>query len=155
MGEMRMSSIDEPASVAFKRPDRSAQSPVVLCIDDDPQVSEVIRDRLNDYEVKLLAAFSGMQGLWLAAINKPDVIITDLLMPMGDGATLIECLKKNGKTASIPIIVLTAKCESDIQRRMKKIGANGFLNKPVLFNDLLEELRRYIKVQPKEDEGVI
>ena len=150
-----MSSINEPTTVALKRPDRSTQSSVVLCIDDDPQVSEVIRDRLYDYEVKLLSAFSGMQGLWLAATNKPDVIITDLIMPMGDGATIIECLKRNVKTASIPIIVLTAKCESYIQRHMKKIGADSFLTKPILFNDLLEELRRYIKVQPKEEECVI
>jgi DNA-binding response OmpR family regulator len=149
-----MSSINEPTTVAFKRPDRSAQSPVVLCIDDDPQVSDVIRDRLDIYDVKVLSAYDGMQGLWLAATNKPDVIITDLLMPMGDGATIIECLKRNAKTASIPIIVLTAKRESGLRPRMKKIGADGFLNKPVLFNDLLEELRRYIKVQPKE-EGVI
>ena len=148
-----MSSINEPTTVALQRPDQSAQSPVVLCIDDDPQVSEVIRDRLYDYEVKLLSAFSGMQGLWIAATNKPDVIITDLLMPMGDGATIIECLKRNAKTAPIPIIVLTAKRESSLQPSVKKIGANSFLTKPILFNDLLEELRRYIKVQPKEEQG--
>ena len=144
-----MSSINEPTTVAFERPDRSAQSPVVLCIDDDPQVSEVIRDRLYDYEVKLLSAFSGMQGLWLAATHKPDVIITDLLMPMGDGATIIECLKHNAKTAAIPIIVLTARRETGLPRHVKEIGADSFLNKPILFNDLLEELRRYIEVQPK------
>jgi two-component system KDP operon response regulator KdpE len=148
---MRMSSFNEPTTVALKSPARSILSPVVLCIDDDPQVSEVIRDRLNDYEVKLLAAFSGMQGLWLAAINKPDVIITDLLMPMGDGATIIGCLKHNAKTASIPIIVLTAKRESGLRPRMEKIGADGFLTKPILFKDLLEELRRFVKVQPKEE----
>ena len=152
---MRMSSINEPTTVALKRLDRSAQSPVVLCIDDDPQVSEVIRDRLYDYEVKLLSAFSGMQGLWLAATNKPDVIITDLLMPMGDGATIIECLRQNANTASIPIIVLTARRESGLRRHMNEIGADGFLNKPILFNDLLEELRHYIKVQPKDEEGVL
>ncbi|MGA2062933.1 MAG: response regulator [Thermoguttaceae bacterium] len=150
-----MSSINEPTIVAFKRPNQSTQSPVVLCIDDDPQVSEVISDRLYDYKVKLLSAFSGMQGLWLAATNQPDVIITDLLMPMGDGATIIECLKRNAKTASIPIIVLTAKRESGLLRRVKKIGADSFLTKPILFNDLLEELRCFIKVQPKEEESVI
>jgi DNA-binding response OmpR family regulator len=150
-----MGTINEPTPVALERPDQSAQSPVVLCIDDDPQVSEVICDRLNDYEVKLLSAFSGMQGLWIAATNKPDVIITDLLMPMGDGATIIECLRQNANTASIPIIVLTARRESGLRHHMKEIGADGFLNKPILFNDLLEELRRYIKVQPKEEEDAI
>ena len=81
--------------------------------------------------------------------TKPDVIITDLRMPMGDGATIIECLKRNAKTAAIPIIVLTAKRESGLQRHMEKIGADSFLTKPIHFNDLLEELRRYIEVQPK------
>jgi CheY-like chemotaxis protein len=150
---MRMSGINEPTTVALKYPARSTQSPVVLCIDDDPQVSDVIRDRLDIYDVKLLSAYDGMQGFWLAVTHKPDVIITDLRMPMGDGATIIESLKRNAKTASIPIIVLTAKYESGIRRHMEKIGAASFLSKPIFFNDLLEELRRYIKIQPKEEEG--
>jgi len=144
-----MSGIDEPTTVALKHPDLSTQPPVVLCIDDDPLVFEVIRDKLDDYDVGLLSAHHGMQGLWLAAAHKPDVIITDLRMPMGDGAIIIECLKHNAKTAAIPIIVLTAKREYGLQRQMQKIGADSFLTKPILFNDLLEELRRYIKVQPK------
>jgi len=146
---MRMSSINEPTTVALQRPDQSAQSPVVLCIDDDPLVPEVIRDRLDVYDVKLLSAYDGMQGLWLAATHKPDVIITDLRMPMGDGSIIIECLKHNAKTTAIPIIVLTAKRESGLQRHMEKIGADSFLTKPIHFNKLLEELRRYIEVQPK------
>ena len=150
-----MSSLNEPTTVALKRPARSIHSPVVLCIDDDPHVSEVIRDRLDDYDVKFLSAYDGIQGLSLAAMHKPDVIITDLRMPMGDGSIIIECLKRKAKTAAIPIIVLTAKRESGLRRQLKKIGADSFLNKPILFNDLLEELRRYIKVQPKVDEGVI
>jgi DNA-binding response OmpR family regulator len=150
-----MSSLNEHNTVAIKCPARSIQSPVVLCIDDDPHVSEIIRDRLDVYDVKLLSAYDGIQGLSLAAIHKPDVIITDFRMPMGDGSIIIECLKRNAKTASIPIIMLTAKRESGLRRHMKKIGADSFLNKPILFNDLLEELRCYINVQPKEEEGVI
>lgn len=148
-----MSNIDDPTSVTLKCPALSIRSPLVLCIDDDPQVAEIIQDRLDVYGVKVLSAYDGMQGLWRAAMHKPDVIITDLRMPMGDGSIIIECLKRNEKTASIPIIVLTAKSEPGLQSRMEKIGANSFLTKPILFNDLLEELRRYIKVQPKEEEG--
>jgi CheY-like chemotaxis protein len=144
-----MSGLNEPTTVALKCPSPSSQSPIVLCVDDDPHVSEVIRDRLADYNVKLLSAYDGIQGLSLAAIHKPDVIITDLRMPMGDGSMIIECLKRNAKTAAIPIIVLTAKRESGLRSQMKKIGANSFRNKPILFNDLLEELRMYIEVQPK------
>jgi CheY-like chemotaxis protein len=147
-----MSSLNEADTVASECSARLVRSPVVLCIDDDPHVSEIIRDRLDDYDVKLLSAYDGIQGISLAAIHKPDVIITDFRMPMGDGSIIIECLKRNPKTASIPIIVLTAKRESDLRPRMQKIGADSFLNKPILFSDLLEELRRYIKIQPNEEE---
>jgi CheY-like chemotaxis protein len=144
-----MSNLNESSTVEIKHPAKSTQSPIVLCIDDDPHVSEVICDRLEVYDVKFLSAYDGIQGLSLAAIHKPDVIIIDLRMPMGDGSIIIECLKRNAKTAAIPIIVLTAKRESGLRRHLKKIGANSFLNKPILFNDLLEELRLYIEVQPK------
>ena len=147
-----MSSLNDSTFAAPKRTARSIQAPIVLCIDDDPHVSEVIRDRLDVYHVKLLSAYDGIQGLSLAAMHKPDVIITDLRMPMGDGATILECLRRNAKTAAIPIIVLTAKREADLRRHLKKIGADIFLTKPILFSDLLEELKRYIDVQPKEEE---
>ncbi|MBN2577437.1 MAG: response regulator [Pirellulales bacterium] len=144
-----MSDIHEPPTVARQCPARSTPSPRVLCIDDDPLVSEVIQDRLEVYNVNVLSAFSGMQGLWLATTHKPDVIITDLRMPLGDGTTVIECLKRNVETASIPIIVLTARREPGLRHQMEKIGADRFLTKPILFNDLLDELRLFIEVRMK------
>ena len=132
-------------------PERAApcRTPTVLCIDDDPQVSEVIQDRLEAYEVRLLRAFFGTQGIWMAVRQKPDVIITDLRMPKGDGTTVIECLKRNAQTAAIPIIVLTALHEPGLQRHLERIGASSYLTKPIHFNDLLGELRRHIEIRPK------
>lgn len=125
------------------------RTPTVLCIDDDPQVSEVIQDRLDAYEVKLLRAFFGAQGIWMAVTQKPDVIICDLRMPQGDGSTVIECLKRNRQTAAIPIIVLTALREPGLPRHLERIGASSYLTKPIHFNDLLGELQRHIDVRPK------
>lgn len=125
------------------------RTPTVLCIDDDPLVSEVIQDRLDAYEVKLLRAFFGTQGIWMAVTQKPDVIITDLRMPQGDGATVIECLKRNVQTAAIPIIVLTALHEPGLRRQLERIGASRHLTKPIHFNDLLGELQRHIEIRPK------
>jgi CheY-like chemotaxis protein len=124
-------------------------TPTVLCIDDDPHVSEVIQDRLDDYEVKLLKAFFGVQGIWMAVAQKPDVIITDLRMPQGDGTTVIECLKRNVQTAAIPIIVLTALHEPGLNRQLERIGVSSYLTKPIHFNDLLGELRRHIEIRMK------
>jgi len=143
-----MSCHTQPESAVPKRA-APCRTPTVLCIDDDPQVAEVIQDWLDAYEVRLLRAFFGTQGIWMAATQKPDVIICDLRMPQGDGATVIECLKRNAQTAAIPIIVLTALHEPGLQRHLEKNGASSYLTKPIHFNDLLRELERYIEVRIK------
>ena len=143
-----MSCSKEPDNAVLERP-APCRTPTVLCIDDDPHVSEVIQDRLEAYEVKLLRAFFGTQGIWMAVTQKPDVIICDLRMPQGDGATVIECLKRNVQTAAIPIIVLTARHEPGLQRELERIGAASYLTKPIHFKDLLGELRRHIEIRPK------
>ena len=143
-----MSCSTNPIMPFSERP-APCRTPAVLCIDDDPHVSEVIQDRLEAYEVKLLKAFFGTQGIWMAVTQKPDVIITDLRMPQGDGGTVIECLKRNTQTAAIPVIVLTALHEPGLQRELERIGASSYLTKPIHFNDLLGELQRHIEVRPK------
>jgi CheY-like chemotaxis protein len=125
------------------------RTPTILCIDDDPQVSEVIQDRLEVYDVELLRAFFGAQGIWMAVTNKPDVIITDLRMPQGDGTTVIECLKSNPQAAAIPIIVLTGRKEPGLPGHLERMGVASYLTKPIHFNDLLLELGRYIDIRAK------
>ncbi|MEI8374357.1 MAG: response regulator [Planctomycetota bacterium] len=148
-----MENSNESFTAVLDQPTRRIRTPVVLCIDDDPQVFEVIQDYLDRYEVKLLGAYFGMQGIWLAAVHQPDVIITDLRMPQGDGDTVIETLRRNAKTAAIPIIVLTGKSDPGIDNRVRHLGAENCLHKPLHVHDLLAELRRYIEVWPKlEDE---
>ena len=139
----------EAATAVLDHPTARTQTPVVLCIDDDPQVVEVIQDYLDRYDVKLLRAHFGAQGIWLAAVHQPDVIITDLRMPQGDGATVIETLRRNAKTAAIPIVVLTGRTDPGIEGRVRHLGAENCLHKPLHVHDLLAELRRYIELRPK------
>ena len=142
-----MSCSKEPDNAVLECP-APCRTPTVLCIDDDPHVSEVIQDWLEAYEVKLLRAF-GTQGIWMAVRHKPDVILTDLRMPQGDGATVIECLKRKRQTAAIPVVVLTARHEPGLQDDLERIGASRYLTKPIHFNDLLGELQQHIEVRPK------
>jgi DNA-binding response OmpR family regulator len=143
-----MSSNTQPENAVLEHP-APCRTPTVLCIDDDPHVSEVIQDRLDAFEVKLLKAFFGTQGIWMAVTEKPDLIITDLRMPQGNGATVIECVKRNVKTAAIPVIVLTALHDPGLQPELERIGASRYLTKPIHFKDLLGELQRHIEVRPK------
>lgn len=139
----------EDATAVLDHPTARTRTPVVLCIDDDPQVAEVIQDYLDRYDVKLLPAYFGAQGIWLAAVHEPDVIITDLRMPQGDGTTVIETLRGSDKTAAIPIVVLTGQSDPGVDSRVRRLGAENCLRKPLHIHDLLAELRRYIEVRPK------
>ena len=139
----------ESATAVLDYPTARTRTPVILCIDDDPQVVEVVQDYLDRYDVKVLPAYFGAQGIWLAAVEHPDVIITDLLMPQGDGTTVIETLRRNAKTAAIPIVVLTGRTDPGIDGRVRHLGAESCLHKPLHVHDLLAELRRYIEVRPK------
>jgi response regulator RpfG family c-di-GMP phosphodiesterase len=127
--------------------EKATRVPTVLFIDDDPQILEAIARRLRRYEIEVLQAYHGMQGYWMAVTAKPDVIVTDLRMPQGDGETVLECLKRNAQTATIPVVVLTGKQQSGLKRHMENVGAAGYLSKPVKFEDLVQELNRHIEVR--------
>jgi two-component system, OmpR family, response regulator RpaA len=118
--------------------------PTILCIDDDPQIAETMALRLNQYEVNMLSACHGMHGFWLAMTNRPNLIITDVNMPQGSGDYVVECLRHNTDTHDIPIVVLTGRCDSQLECRMRHIGADEFLTKPVHFDRLRETLLKYI-----------
>ena len=123
--------------------------PKVLCIDDDPNVSEAIARRLHSYDVEVVRAFHGMHGFWLAVTEKPDVIITDLRMPQGEGEYVVECLKGNSETAHIPVIVLTGKSEPGLEDKLFRLGVEHFLPKPASFDEILDKLGQYVKLRKR------
>ena len=82
----------------------------------------------------------GMQGCWLAATERPDVIVLDVAMPNGNGVEILECLKRNEQTAAIPVVVLTGNADPGLCRRMQRLGAVQYLSKPIPFDELLEAI---------------
>jgi len=127
--------------------------PAILCIDDDPDITTTIMLRLSEFLVDVKRAFHGMQGFAMAARDKPDVIITDLRMPMGEGTMVLESLKRNSQTAHIPVIVLTGQRGNDLPGHLYRMGAAKFFRKPVLFDDLLGELSRHIPLEQRYPEN--
>jgi len=132
---------------------RSAAStlvpPTVLCIDDDPEVSRLIESYLRDVDVQVLRSFHGMQGYAAAIKHDPAVIIMDVAMPNGDGLAILDCLKRNRDTATIPVILLSGMRDPSLPRRMFELGADQFLHKPVHSDVLRHELSRFIDLRPR------
>jgi DNA-binding response OmpR family regulator len=142
---MKTSRLDRPVS-------SNPEAPTILCIDDDPDVSGAIERRLSKYDAHLIRAFHGMHGYAEALAHKPDVIVMDLSMPNGDGATILECLRRNQQTAAIPVIVLTGIRDRRVKRRLLNLGANAYLCKPLPLDDLTRTLGRFVDLREREAE---
>lgn len=136
-----------------KKPNRAqcrVETPRVLCIDDDPDFQTAIDVRLRDYDVQVEHAYYGMQGI-VESVNKtPDVILLDQAMPHGNGEYLLDVIKRNEATRDIPVIVMTGMRDPMLKGRLLQSGANVFLNKPVLFDELLHHISRFVDIRKKE-----
>jgi DNA-binding response OmpR family regulator len=124
--------------------------PVILCIDDDPQITEALRLRLRGYEVDVLCADHGTQGYYTAIHERPDLVITDLQMPQGAGNYVLECLRDNAKTHAMPVIVLTGQRGPELSRQLRGMHVDAVLTKPALFADLLAEIARFVPLRERQ-----
>jgi DNA-binding response OmpR family regulator len=129
---------------------RPTTVPKLLVIDDDPALLQAFQLRMSDYYVELLAAYHGMHGIWLATTRSPDLIVTDLRMPQGQGDYVMECLKQRSETASIPVMILTGRRDQDLTARLLRLGAVKVLQKPIAFKSLVAEASRYIPFRRRD-----
>ncbi len=111
----------------LKRPDEDAQ--IMLIVEDNPVMQMIIRYQFESvYHV--FVAENGEQG-WAMALEKmPDVIISDVLMPVLDGYGLLKRLKNDERTSHIPVILLTALESKENKLEGLTIGADDFITKP-------------------------
>ncbi len=81
----------------------------ILCIEDEPQMIDLIRLILEDQGYRVLGAEGGQQGLEVMRAEKPDLILLDLMMPEMDGGDVFHHMKEEVELRDIPVIVVTAK----------------------------------------------
>jgi DNA-binding response OmpR family regulator len=102
----------------------------VLLVEDESDVLDLLRYHLKRGGFKVLEAKSGDSGLTSIQANRPDVVILDIMLPGLTGLEVCRALKNDLETASIPILMLTAR--SDVSDRVKglEIGADDYVTKP-------------------------
>jgi two-component system LytT family response regulator len=119
-------------------------------MEDDATVRLPLIDLLeaNNYEV--IAAENGLSGVQLAIKEKPDLILSDIMMPEMDGYAAFEALQREPVTAIIPFIFLTAKTDPSDIREGLGLGADDYITKPFDSEDLLDaiyiRLNKYRKI---------
>ncbi len=122
---------------------RRSQRPLVLVADDEPDMRRFLVTQLSDdYEV--IEAEDGQQAAEKAQNILPDIILLDLMMPYKDGLQVCRELRDYAPTASIPIILLTARADEEIKFDALQKGANDFLAKPFSSIELQARIKNLI-----------
>lgn len=117
----------------------------VLLVDDSATslvMNRIVITRKTPHEV--LTAENGPEGLRLAALNKPDLILLDVMMPGMDGLEVCRNLRNKTETAKIPIVLLTYRSGDDIVKRGFESGCTAYLNKPIEDAKLLQTVTSYL-----------
>ncbi|GJM33615.1 MAG: hybrid sensor histidine kinase/response regulator [Saprospiraceae bacterium] len=129
----------------------AAELPLVLIVEDNIDLRDFMQSVLQS-KFKIITAQNGAEGLRKAVKFIPDLIISDIMMPIMDGYSLCKQLKVNIQTAHIPIILLTAR--SSFESRMKglKIGADAYLTKPFNTDELKVHIENLVSTRKKLQE---
>ena len=109
----------------------------IMVVDDNPDIITIVKTILEGKGYQVLSASSGQELLNLLADRKPDLIILDIMMPEMDGLEVLGRLKAVTETASIPVILLTAKVQYEDVLGGYKLGADYYITKPFTSTQLV------------------
>lgn len=128
-----------------------SESQKVLVVDDEPQITRVLRHSLTAHRYDVRTAADGVSGLDTFRDWHPDLIITDLQMPEMDG---IDFCREVRKISRVPIIVLSVRGEEKTKVKALDAGADDYVTKPFGIDELLARVRAALRRLPDvQDEG--
>ena len=134
-------------NAAISSTDVIAPIPHILVIDDDAMNRQLLSIWLNDLGFKVTEAEDGVSGLAIARSLQPDLTISDLNLPKLDGASLVKQLRTQPEWTDRPILIASASVFETDQTRSLQAGANGFLAKPIQFEQLVSHLGQLLPIE--------
>ncbi len=118
--------------------------PCILIVDDEPDVVTMLQRVLVAEGFEVLTAYDGLAALDFAENDQPDLILLDIMMPMMSGYETCAQLKQNPQTQKIPVLCLSSANSPEVRDKAQKAGAQALLNKPILPQELVAQLKRYL-----------
>src|SRR5687767_7657213 len=117
----------------------------ILVVDDEPDAVELLEVNLKAAGYEVISAHDGEEALTKARMTLPDLIILDLMLPEVDGMEVCKILRRDQKTAGIPIVMLTAKA-AEIDRVLGlELGADDYVTKPFSPRELVLRVKRLLR----------
>jgi DNA-binding response OmpR family regulator len=117
-------------------------SPIVLVIDDDRDLAKLMEMLLQKINVKGVSMYDGSSAMdWLAKAERLDMIILDMMLPDVDGTEVLRRIRNRQELDGVPILVLSAKADPNTIRYVLDNGADGYITKPYIANNLIARVQ--------------
>jgi len=128
------------------------RSKTLLIVDDSSSIRNILKVYLMGLKVEVLDADSGERALQLARLVPLSLMIADIQMPGMDGLTLVDKVRHDPRAsvAGLPVILLTSDRSDAARARMREVGANDLLYKPVTAEALLATARKLLQLEKAE-----
>lgn len=124
-----------------------SSEPRILVVDDDCNAAAALADLLRDEGYAIEVAHRGNEALALEKTFHPDLLITDMHMPVMSGVELLSALRRARR--SVPAILMTTDASDTARRRAHELGASDILDKPLILRDMLASIRRALAATTK------
>lgn len=116
----------------------------ILIVDDEPDILKLTSLRLRKLGYDVLTAVNGQEGLESIRVEKPDLVLLDLILPIMSGADVCRKIKNDEKLEHIPIILFTASCDTITAEKAKILGAEDYMVKPFNPKELMNKVERIL-----------
>jgi CheY-like chemotaxis protein len=125
--------------------------PKILIIDDGVDSWHLLSSILKTHHYHPVWAADGMQAISAARLHQPQAVLLDLGLPGTDGFLVLDRLKNNQLLSDIPVIMVTVRDRQEAEEKAQRLGAAGYVQKPVNVDDLMTSLQQVLATR----EGVL
>ena len=132
-----------PPPPARRRPARRADQPLILLVEDNPDNLHTAVALLRD-DYRIITAEDGQSGVHQAGLHQPDLILTDLAMPVMDGFAALSAIRNDPSLADIPVIAVTASAMKGNREEILACGFDGYISKPIDHETLHATLHEFL-----------
>jgi heavy metal response regulator len=125
----------------------------ILIVEDEKSLADIIKKGLEEEDYAVDVAYNGEDGLFMAENEPSDLIILDIMLPIVDGMTILKKIRKAG--VKTPVLMLTAKDTLTDKVSGLDCGADDYLTKPFLFEELLARIRALLRRRSETKSSII
>ena len=114
----------------------------MLLVEDEQTLADIIADTLGEKEFDVTVAYNGIEGLRRFDERRPDVVVTDIMMPGMDGFSFVDELRR--RSADVPVLFLSARSAAEDVVRGFEMGGNDYLRKPFAMSELIVRIKALV-----------